>query len=175
MLRLFTMKHILPFLIAILGSYTAFAQTPVTQSELPGIYQTAKMLLGDTLFYDVNDPAKSDRNILIEIGKYNPPIAVMEDSTLAIYLFYKDIKKSLQSTIVLQDDGTVESHFETNHWKKYQHNGDHWEFDQHKQLLIIKSKSKVKESYPVTRVNGKIVITIEDKKEHTKVELVKLY
>ena len=175
MLRLLTMKHFFTIIIVSLGCNVAFAQVPIEQAELPGTYQISKMFLGDTLFYDIDNPAKSDKNILIEIGKYNPPIAVMEDSTLAIYLFYKDIKKALSSAITLHADGMVESTFKQNYRDRYHHISDHWEFDQKNQVLIIKSKGKTKELYPVTRVNNTIGITIEDKVEHTKIELVKLY
>lgn len=179
MLTQLTMKHIVPFVVAFLAAFTALAQTPVTQAEMPGMYSITKMYINDTLFYDAANPAKSNKNILVEIGKANP-IAFQEDSTVAIYLFYKDIYKALNTTVSLSNDGTMRSECRSKNDRYTRMVFPHhmsgrvekWKFDEKKQLLIINNR---KEKYPVISIDGKPAFIIEDKKERTKVEMKKLY
>lgn len=173
------MKHIVPFVVAFLAAFTALAQTPVTIDEMQGNYQIAKMYINDTLFYDAANPEKSNKNILVEIGKANP-IVFTEDSTVAIYLFYKDIYKALNTTIRLQAGGIVQSDCAQRNARHTRlvfpnRKGDRietWKFDEGKQLLVINNG---KEKYPVVRIDNKPAFIIEDKKERTKVEMKKLY
>jgi hypothetical protein len=173
------MKHLLPFVIALFVGFAALAQTPVTQAELPGTYSISKMYINDTLFYDAANPAKSNKNILVEIGKANP-IAFEEDSTVAIYLFYKDIYKALNTTIRLSNDGTMRSECRSKNDRytrmvfpnRYGDRIETWKFNEDKQLLIVNNS---KEKYPVVRIDDKPAIIIEDKKERTKVEMKRMY
>ncbi|UPT65964.1 MAG: hypothetical protein M0D57_15865 [Sphingobacteriales bacterium JAD_PAG50586_3] len=172
------MKHLFPFVLALFAGFVAIAQTPVTTAEIPGAYQISKMYINDTLFYDAGNPAKSNKNILVEIGKANP-IAFQEDSTVAIYLFYKDIYKALNTNVVLLDNGSMRSdcrsktdrHTRLVFPNRFGDTAETWKFDEKKQLLIINNG---KEKYPVVRIDEKPVIVIEDKKERTKIEMKRI-
>lgn len=173
------MKQLLPFLLALFLGFVALGQTPVTTDEMQGNYQIAKMYINDTLFYDAANPEKSNKNILVEIGKANP-IVFTEDSTVAIYLFYKDIYKALNTTIRLQAGGILQSDCAQKNARHTRlvfpnRKGDRietWKFDEGKQLLVINNGE---EKYPVVRIDNKPAFIIEDKKERTKVEMKKLY
>ncbi len=189
------MKNALTILLLAIAS-AAFTQ-PVSSGEIPGQYQISKMYISDTLFYDIANPAKSNKNILIEISKQVPsnfynqhhnfePIAYDNDSTIAISLFYKDIKKALSTTITFEPGGSLVSTayiYKTGKHLAYPfspalegvESTEHWDFNEAKQIITISHKGSPKEKYPVAHINNLVVITIEDKVEHTKIELQKMY
>lgn len=177
-------------------AFTVNAQ-PLTVAEIPGTYQISTMYINDTLFYDVNNPTKSNKNILIELSKQVPAnyfdryngmgtINYDTDSTIAISLFYKDIQKALSTQITFEPGGGIVS---TAYIAKTRKNlaypfspnisgvesTERWIYNEQKKLLTISHKGAAKEKYPVLHINNMVVIVIEDKKEHTKIELQKMY
>lgn len=171
------MKKILPLLLLLSGS-VAFAQQ-LTFKDIVGTYQVSKLYLNDTLFYDYSNPEKSNKNILLEIGKQVPMYTNKADSTLALELFYKDIKKALGTTIYFRGDSTTYSQYKdisqhTDWYTRYVHY-EKWGFNEKKQRVEIIDNGKVIDRIQAVMRNGVVTLIIDDKKERTKVELSKLY
>lgn len=167
------MKNILLVLFIATG-FASNAQT-VTQADIVGTYEVSKLYLNDTLFYDKSNPEKSDKNVLIEIGKLMPYME-REDSTIAIALFYKDIYKALLTRFTFNANGTVNAN-SSDRKNGYTHlmYTEQWVFNEKKQRIDFLTKGKVTGSVSVTKVNGVVTLTLIDKKEKTKLELVKMY
>lgn len=166
------MKKILPLLLFI--STAALAQKTLTFNDIIGTYQVSKLYLNDTLFYDKSNPEKSNKNILIEIGKQVPMYTNKEDSTLTLELFYKDIKKALNTTINFRADSTTYSIYPAD-WKVRYVHYEKWRFNEKKQQVEVLESGKVIDHLQAIMRNGVVTLIIDDKKEHTKLELVKLY
>ncbi len=170
------MKNLLLVLFLAIG-FATNAQN-LTRADIIGTYEVSKLYLNDTLFYDKSNPEKSDKNVLIEIGKQVALYASREDSTLAIALFYKDIQKALLTIIYFQDDSTTYATNTSGYMgneltKNYYH--ERWNFNPKKQTVEVIRNGKVTERMPVKKVSGVVTIFIDDKKEKTKLELVKMY
>lgn len=170
------MKKILPLLLFI--STITQAQT-LTFKDIVGVYQVSKLYQNDTLFYDRNDPEKSNKNILIEIGKQVPIYSTKEDSTLALELFYKDIKKALNTTIRFNADSTTFTELQgrayNGDWKTHYVHYEKWSFNEKKQRVEIIDNGKIIDRIQAVMRSGVVTLIIDDKKERTKVELSKLY
>lgn len=157
------------------------ASAQITKADVAGRYSINKMYINDTLFFDAGNPEKSNKNILVEIGKANP-IAFEEDSTIAIYLFYKDIYKALNTSITLNVDGGIKTscrdrndrHTYLVFPKQFNESAEKWEFDEGKQRIITTTAMKTKDKYPVFITDGKVHFTIEDKREKVKLEMKKM-
>lgn len=171
------MKNLFLFLLL---ATTATQAQPLTRNDIVGTYEISKLYLNDTLFYDKANPEKSNKNVLIDVGKQIAIYNDREDSTLAIALFYKDIKKALSTIIVFNADSTTKATSST-----YGYLGDdtftrlnyteHWNFNKGKQKVEIIRNGRVTERMPAKKVNGVVTLYIDDKKEKTKLELVKMY
>lgn len=174
------MKNLLLVLFIATG-FIANAQ-PLTRADIVGTYEVSKLYLNDTLFYDKSNPEKSDKNVLIEIGKQIPSFVTKEDSTLALALFYKDINKALGTIIHFYEDSTTQAICNggidtTRSWPMTMRFVyiEKWGFNDKKQMVNIMRNGKVTERMPVKKVNGVVTLFIDDKKEKTKLELVKMY
>lgn len=170
------MKNLLLVLFIATG-FAANAQN-LTRADIVGTYEVSKLYLNDTLFYDKSNPEKSNKNVLLEIGKQVPMYVTKEDSTLALALFYKDIQKALLTIIYFQDDSTTYATNTSGYMgeeltKNYYH--ERWNFNAKKQVVEVIRNGKVTERMPVKKVNGVVTLFIDDKMEKTKLELVKMY
>lgn len=129
--------------------------------------------MDDTLYFDEDNPEKADRNILINVGKQ---IAIINssDSTLALQMFYKDLKSALAVSFNFYNDGVVKTYdpFPSGTYD-YSYYEEQWTFDEKKQKITLIKKEGKKDVYPVKMKNEKVVILIDDKAEKTKVELRK--
>lgn len=171
------MKKALTILL-LLCCISTYAQK-LTFTDIVGTYTVSKLYLNDTLFYDKNNPAKADKNILIDVGKQVAIYSDLEDSTLAIALFYKDIRKALNTYIYFGSDSTTHASYSSGFYgddmiNRFIYN-EHWAFDERKQRVKVMRNGKVTEQMSAKRVNGKVILYIDDKKEKTKLELEKLY
>jgi len=170
------MKNLLLVLFIAIG-FTTNAQN-LTRADIVGTYGVSKLYLNDTLFYDKSNPEKSNKNVLLEIGKQVPMYVTKEDSTLALALFYKDIQKALSTRIYFQDDSTTYANYTSGYigdelTKSYYY--ERWNFNPKKQVVEVIRNGKVTERMPVKKVNGVVTLFIDDKKEKTELELVKMY
>jgi hypothetical protein len=160
---------------ALLFSLSSFAQK-LTFTDIVGTYTVSKLYLNDTLFFDKNNPAKADKNVLIDVGKQVAIYTDIEDSTLAIALFYKDIRKALGTAIYFgADNTTTASCGGKDDFLTHYNYTEHWAFDERKQRVKVMRNGKVTEQMPAKRVNGKVILYIDDKNEKTKLELEKMY
>lgn len=163
---------------ALLLSIGSFAQK-LTFTDIVGTYVVSKLYLNDTLFYDKDNPAKADKNILLDVGKQIAIYTDKEDSTLALALFYKDIHKALNTYIYFGSDSTTHASYSSGFYGDDMINrfiySEHWAFDERKQRVKVMRNGKVTEQMSAKRVNGKVILYIDDKKEKTKLELEKLY
>jgi hypothetical protein len=166
------MKKLIPFIALCLFSYTLAAQ-PVKLDDIPGTYAVSKFYMDDTLYFDEDNPEKADRNILINVGKQ---IAIINssDSTIALQMFYKDLKSALSVSFSFYKDGLVKT-YDPNPSGTYDYSyyEEQWTFDEKKQKITILKNGGKKDVYPVKFKKGKVVILIDDKAEKIKLELRK--
>jgi hypothetical protein len=165
-------------IITLLISLSTFAQK-LTFTDIVGTYTVSKLYINDTLFYDKNNPAKADKNVLIDVGKQVAIYSDKEDSTLAIALFYKDIRKALNTYIYFGADSTTHASYSSGFYgddmiTRFIYN-EQWSFDGKKQHIYIMLSGKITEHIPVKKVNGVVTLFINDRKEKTKLELEKMY
>ncbi|UPT65965.1 MAG: hypothetical protein M0D57_15870 [Sphingobacteriales bacterium JAD_PAG50586_3] len=151
----------------------------LTFTDIVGTYHVSKLYLSDTLVYDLHNPAKADKNILIDVGKQIAMYTNVEDTTLALALFYKDIKKALSTTVIFKKDSTTYTSYSGGYYgddmiTRFVYT-EHWAFDEKKQRVKVMRNGKVTEQMPAARVNGKVVLYIDDKKEKTKLEMERMY